>query len=429
MNTTITAKLKLHTTKESYTALLHTSLAYRDALNYTSRVAFEHGKMSNQVRLHQLVYREIRSRFSLPAQMACSVSRQVGAVYKGLWTRVKQNAAHTKAGYTKKRYKGLDKAPVFSAGTTTFVFGRDYRWKNHQQVSITTVDGPLLFRYEGYQKHLAMIQAGSQGGIRFGEAKLWRDPRTKAFYLLVSLEVETADPTPESFRGVRGVDLGQRYLAVTTTPRNQTQFFHGGATCHKGEAFQRVRSRLQSKGTRSAKRRLRLLTLRERRFKASVNHRIAKAIAEGGFLIGMEDLTHIRERTTAKGTRNRRKKSKWAFAELGSFVVYKAQLTGGFAIKVDADYTSKACPNCGHVSDKNRPGKGLTFHCERCGFTLHADLVAARNVTLRTLLIRQDWIGTGLLSAAPDGSDEEAKARRLNRFLELRWSSDPSPVL
>jgi len=223
--------------------------------------------------------------------------------------------------------------------------------------------------------------------------------------------------------------MGERFLAVTTTPDTRSQFFRGGATCHKGEAFQRLRSRLQSKGTRSAKRRLRQLKLRERRFKADVNHRIAKAIVEPGFLIGMEDLTHIQERTTAKGKKNRRKKSKWAFAELGSFVTYKAQLAGGFAIKVDADYTSKGCPNCGHVSDKNRPGKGLTFHCERCGFTLHADLVGARNVTLRTLLIRQDWIGTGLLSTAPDGSDAEAKAKRLQRFLELRWSSDPSPVL
>lgn len=69
-----------------------------------------------------------------------------------------------------------------------------------------------------------MIQAGSQNGISFGEVKLWRDPRATVFYLLVSLAVETADPTPE--------------------------FFRGGAVGHKGAAFQRVRSRLQSKGTR-----------------------------------------------------------------------------------------------------------------------------------------------------------------------------------
>ena len=118
-HTTITAKRKWHTTKGRDAALLRTSLAYRAALNDTRRPAFENGKMSNQGRLHQLVYREIRSRFSLPAQMACSVARQVGPVYKGLWTPAKQNAAHKKAGYPKKRYKGLDKASAFSASTTT----------------------------------------------------------------------------------------------------------------------------------------------------------------------------------------------------------------------------------------------------------------------------------------------------------------------
>ena len=111
----------------------------------------------------------------------------------------------------------------------------------------------------------------------FGPAKLWRDPRTKQFYLLVSLEVETPDPTLESLKGIKGVDLGERYLAVMTTPGNKTQFFRGGAIRQKGEAFHRVRSRLQSQDTRGAKRRLRQLTLRERRFKADVNHCIAQA--------------------------------------------------------------------------------------------------------------------------------------------------------
>jgi len=44
-------------------------------------------------------------------QMACSVTIQVTATYKGLWTKVKQNVSAIKAGPTKKRYKRLDKAP------------------------------------------------------------------------------------------------------------------------------------------------------------------------------------------------------------------------------------------------------------------------------------------------------------------------------
>src|SRR5919206_4872089 len=117
MKTVRTAKLKLQTTPEQFKALRQTQLAYRDALNYVSQYAFEHGKMSNKVGLQEGTYQEIRARFKLPAQMACSVPRQVGATYKALWTKVKQNAAHRKAGYTKKRYKGLDKPPKFLSPT------------------------------------------------------------------------------------------------------------------------------------------------------------------------------------------------------------------------------------------------------------------------------------------------------------------------
>jgi transposase len=85
------------------------------------------------------------------------------------------------------------------------------------------------------------------------------------------------------------------------------------------------------------------------------------------------------------------------------------------------------CPMCGHTCEPNRPGKGLLFVCQNCQYTLHADLVGARNVTMRTLLLRQDWTRTGTLEVAPDGSDKEAKARRLSRYSELRWSLDTSP--
>src|SRR5260221_3821259 len=95
MDIILTAKLKLHTTPDQFRALRQTQLAYRDALNYVSRYAFEHGKISNKVGLQAGTYLDIRSRFGLPAQMACSVPRQVGATYKALWTKVKASAPCT----------------------------------------------------------------------------------------------------------------------------------------------------------------------------------------------------------------------------------------------------------------------------------------------------------------------------------------------
>jgi putative transposase len=210
----ITAKLKLHTTPEQFQALRTTQLAYRDALNYVSQYSFAHGKMSNQRALQRENYDQVRLKYHLPAQMACNVPRQVGATYKTLWTKVKQNAAHRKAGHTRKRYKGLDQPPKYVSPTLTYNFHRDYSLKEDCQVSILTLDGRVIVSYTGYDKHVALLQSDAH----IGAAKLWYDKPKKQFYLLVTLELEVETPTPQTHTQVVGVDVGQRYLAVTATP-------------------------------------------------------------------------------------------------------------------------------------------------------------------------------------------------------------------
>jgi putative transposase len=435
MKQIIMAKLKLHPTPEQFMALRRTQLAYRDALNDVSRHAFEQGKISNQVRLQKETYAQIRALYHLPAQMACNVPRQVGATYKTLWKKVKQNAALRQAGKTKKRYKGLDQAPKYISPTLTYNYKYDYSFKQQQQVSVLTLDGRVLVPYTGYHPHTALIQHGAT----IGAAKLWYDKPKKQFYLLVSLEIEIADPRPQDHSLVVGVDVGMRYLAVTATTTGKTSFHSGKAVRATANHYARLRKRLQRKGTRSATERLITISGRERRLKLQTNHRIAKRIIaqHPHSLIGLENLTHIREhtkrRTGEKASQKQRKANaayaKWAFAQLHALLAYKAVLAGSMTVKVDAHYTSQACPLCGFTSKANRPNKGLLFVCQSCQYTLHADLVGARNVALRTLLIRQDWMSTGQLSVAPDVSNDEAKAARLQKYAELRWSSEASPCL
>jgi putative transposase len=429
----LTSKLKLQTTPEQFMSLRQTQLAYRDALNYVSRHAFEHGKMSNQVRLQQETYAEVRAVYHLPAQMACNIPRQVGATYKGLWTKVKKNAAMRKAGLAKKHYKGLDTAPRYVAPTLIYNYQRDYSFKTESRVSILTLAGRVLIPYTGYSAHTDLIQHGAS----IGAAKLWYDKPRKQFYMLVSLEIEVANPTPETHTSVVGVDVGVRYLAVASDTRGQASFHSGKRIVPRANHFARLRKRLQHKGTRSATRRLVAISGRERRLKQDANHVVAKSIVTHfpHSLIGLENLTDIRERTRRKrgkraSTKQRKanaRTSMWAFAELQSMIAYKAARAGSMAIKVDAHYTSQACPVCGYASKGNRPGKGLAFVCQVCHYSLHADLVGARNITMRTLLVRQDWTSTGVLSVRPDASDGEAKALRLQRYSELRWSPDASP--
>lgn len=404
-----------------------------------SQYAFAQGKTSNVTRLHKGMYAELRARYHLPSQLACSVERQVAATYKGLWTKLKKNVEHRRAKITKKRFKGLDQPPHYSSPTVQYTYERDYTFQCDSRVSVGTLNGRISVPYQGYDKHLALIRQGAT----IGDAKLWYDRQKKTFSLLVSLSIDVSEPASEPFKEVVGVDVGIRYLAVTSTSTGKAGFHPGKRIRHKANHDARLRKRLQQKGTRGAKRRLRRIEQRERRLKQQANHCIAKQIItqHPHALIGLQHVTDIRERTKRK--RRRRKKhgkgtepepvspkasranrvySQWSFAELHSLISYKAALAGSLVVKVAADYTSKACPMCGHTADENRPRKGLLFVCQHCHYTLHADLIGARNVTMRTLALRQDWSATGFVSMAPDASDREAKAARLRRFAELRWS-------
>jgi putative transposase len=310
-----------------------------------------------------------------------------------------------------------------------------YSFKTVQRVSILTLDGRVIVPYTSYDKHVSLLQRSAH----IGAAKLWYDKPHKQFYLLVSMEVEVMDPAPERHHCIVGVDVGQRYLAVVTDTQNQVRFFPGTGVRAKADHCARLRKRLQHKGTRSATRRLMVVSGRERRLKHERNHLISRQIVDAypHSLIGLEDLTHIRERTQAKRRHGRkasqkqrranRHASQWAFAELQGYIAYKASLVGSKAVRVDAYHTSQACPRCGYTSEDNRPEKGLLFVCKVCHLSLHADLVGARNVALRTLLARHDWVSTGVQSEPPDVSSDEAKAVRRQRYTELRWSLDASP--
>jgi putative transposase len=123
-----------------------------------------------------------------------------------------------------------------------------------------------------------------------------------------------------------------------------------------------------SAGARAATRRLVVIAGRERRLKQQRDHRISRRLVDAypQSLIGLEDLTHIREcrrpkhgkRANPKQRKANRHASQWAFAELHGYVAYKALLAGSLAVKVDAYHTSQACPRCGYTSEDNRPQRG-----------------------------------------------------------------------
>ena len=122
----------------------------------------------------------------------------------------------------------------------------------------------------------------------------------------------------------------------------------------------------------------------ERRFKADINHQIAKQIVSDmkpGDTIVLENLSGIRN--------NKRRKAQrimingWNFFQLEQFLIYKAEAKGIRVEFIDPRYTSQHCLACGNTSRNNRDG--ALFSCRKCHFKMNADLVGAKNILLKYL--------------------------------------------
>ena len=147
----------------------------------------------------------------------------MGATYKALWTKWHRNVEARKAGWTKKRFKGLEKPPHYVSPTLSYVYGRDYSFRTGGEVSLLTLAGRLRAPYQGWSRPVDLIHTGAS----IGGAKLWYDRAKKHFYLLVSLTIPTPDPTPHDYRQLVGVDVGQRLLATVATLDNGARFSSG----------------------------------------------------------------------------------------------------------------------------------------------------------------------------------------------------------
>jgi IS605 OrfB family transposase len=143
--------------------------------------------------------------------------------------------------------------------------------------------------------------------------------------------------------------------------------------------YQYLKSRLQSVGTRSAKRHLRKISGRERRFTLDLNHRLAKEVVSKPYHVFVVEKLDIK-RLKQNGIKFNKKLANWSFDQFLKLLKYKSENLGKIVIEVDPRYTSQQCSKCGFISRGNRHQS--RFLCRQCGFELNADLNAARNIGL-----------------------------------------------
>ncbi len=261
-------------------------------------------------------------------------------------------------------------------------------------VSIWTVEGRLRIPFVCGEPQQELLQT------RKGESDLVL--AHGSFFLLATVEVEEAQPI--EIDSTLGVDLGVKNIAVDSDGDIHSGNHINNVRCR----HRRLRAKLQAKGTRSAKRKLKKLSGQERRFAKDTNHRISKQLVakakDTKRAIALEDLSGICQRVTVR-RRQRATLHSWAFFQLRSFVEYKARRAGVPVILVDPKNTSRTCPECGCVDKRNRPSQS-TFSCVACGFSGLADHIAAVNISRRAV-VNQPIVAGVEAKAAFDGTAAE----------------------
>ncbi len=352
----LVAAIKLLPSAADAAALRATLERCNAAASWLAQHGFDNGTF-RQFDLHRLAYRELRERFSLTAQAAVRTIAKVADAFK-----VSRKAA-----------------PVFRSDAAQPYDDRIIRFvKGAEAVSLWTVAGRMTIPIV-MGEHQRRLMA-----YRKGEVDLCL-VRGK-WYLAATCDV----PETEEFEAEDwlGVDLGIVNLAADSDGK-----------LYSGAAVERVRRRLasrkkglQRRGTKAAKRRLRKLAGKEARFRKHENHCISKVIVANaertGRGIALEELTHIRSRVTARRAQRSRLHS-WSFAQLRSFVAYKARRAGVPVLFVDAHYTSQACSCCGCIDKRNRPDQA-TFSCISCSHAEAADTNAARVIRARAAVTRPE---------------------------------------
>jgi putative transposase len=343
-----TITFKLNMSGESKETLRQTMLLSNIVFNEIARYGFENHTCS-KVSVHHATYYPIREKYP---ELPCSIVQGIRDVACEALKGVELKKLPESKQYSAIRYnKRVCNISLFK-----------------RTVTLASIKGRVKATFiipEYYRQYLKWELRTSTLGY---------NKQQDTFYLHVTIHKQSPEPVGDK---VLGIDRGIVNIAVTSN----NHFFNSKPVKNVRAKYAYLRAKLQSKGTKSAKKLLRKISRKEQQFVTWVNHNISKEIASMPFdIFAIEDLTSIRVQNRTKGIEFTRKLNNWAFYELEQFLKYKAEALGKTVVMIDPRYTSQKCSVCGHIYKGNR--KGHSFNCVKCGFQIHADLNAARNIAV-----------------------------------------------
>lgn len=323
--------------------LLFLMMRFNNACNYLSEIAFNE-KLFHWLPLQRRAYYDVRQAFGLTAAEALIAIRKVAYAYRNKGRRNRQ--------------------ATFRLAGSIPLFKHLYR---DEQVKFYGFTAPIIAR-----DNVSLPKHPKEGTLSYRNGK---------FMIQQSIEVETAEPYEA--KGYLGCDLGVKNILVDS----EGKIYPSGRLNGLRKRHSKLRAKLQSKGTRSARKLLNKRRNKESRFARDINHQISKSVVDKAstatFGIALEELKGIRQHTKVRKA-DRRQHNSWGFNQLRQFISYKAELKGVPLVMVNPKNTSRICPECGCLDKRNRKSQSV-FLCIRCGFGQHADIVAAVNISRRAV--------------------------------------------
>ena len=366
--------------------MIESQEAFRQGCNFVSEYMFKNGFPMNTVGLIKILYNNLRFKFGLKSQMAQSCVRTVITRYRSVQTQLRKERVWD--GYKKDNHGKLVKNYIpktleylwypinFKRPQLNLVRNRDYSHKDDGTMTLNTIHGRVVVTptFKGFEKYF-------DGSWKLGTAKVLKSGKHWYLHIAVTKDVEQSEFKPSH---VVGIDRGLRQLLTIYDEKGRTTFVNGKAILQKRRHYKRLRSQLQFKNTRSAKRRLEAIGERESRWMNYVNHCLSKTLVNyygSGTIFVLEDLTGVTFGNVKKCSKKHRyEHHSWAFYDFEQKLTYKSVTNNSQVIKCDAHYTSQRCPKCGFIDSENRNKTKHEFCCKSCSYRTNDDRVAAMNI-------------------------------------------------
>ena len=336
--------------KENFDALRQILVWQRDAYNVCSEEEFKMRSGSIK-RIHEACYREIRDRWpEIPSQVIIKATRDVLSAYR-----------------TVRANKHKLTKPCVKRGLSIRLDTRLYSCATRSGIRITTANGRKNFAFSLYPKLAALLEKFAYSDPLIFE----RDGR------LFAVLTFDSDAPKLPANNALGVDLGVRVPAACSDGRLIMDKPYNS----RRRKVRHAKRSLQSRGTSSARRKLKKLRRKERNMQRAQTHALANEILRTtANVVVLEDLKGVKRKRHAR--QNKNYVSQAPFAELRRVICYKAERRGMTALLVRPHYTSQEDSVTGLRKGERR---GRRFYAEN-GLVYDADINAACNIARRSKL-------------------------------------------